>query len=188
MRKLTLLFILVHSLSAYAAVRVLQAAFEVNAPTEKAWSAWATPEGVKTFFAPGCNIEPKVDRAYDIYLDPTARPGSRGAEGMRIVSYEPNRRIAFTWNAPATIPEIRGQRTLVVLEFKPAGANRTQVRFTEMGWGEGEQWDKAYDYFDHAWNGIVLPRFKHAMDIGPIDWKNIPDLKPVVPSMKATLH
>jgi uncharacterized protein YndB with AHSA1/START domain len=188
MRKLTLLFILVHSITAYAAMRILQADFEVNASVEKAWSTWATPAGEKTFFAPGCAIEPRVDGSYDIYFDPAAKPGSRGAEGMRIVSYEPNRRIAFTWNAPETIPEIRGQRTLVLVEFKPAGSNRTHVRFTEMGWGEGAQWDRAYDYFDQAWNRIVLPRFKYAMDVGPIDWKNIPDLKPVVASMKTTLN
>jgi uncharacterized protein YndB with AHSA1/START domain len=30
---------------------MLTAEFEVNAPIEKAWEAWTTPVGIKTFFA-----------------------------------------------------------------------------------------------------------------------------------------
>lgn len=178
--------LLAFAMSACASVRLLSTELEVSAPVAKAWAAWSSAEGVETFFAPGCKIEPKVDGAYDIYFSPESKPGERGAEGMRILSFEPLRRIAFTWNAPQSIPEIRGQRTMVIVEFHPLGAGRTRVRFTELGWGEGEQWDKAYDYFDHAWNDIVLPRFRYAMDVGPLDWQNVPELKPVTTSLKVS--
>ena len=146
-----------------------------------------TEEGLKTFFAPGAHVELKVDGAFEILFSPEAKPGQRGAEGMRILGLEPMRRFAFTWNAPPSIPDIRGQRTVVILEFEPVGADRTRVGFTQMGWGCGPSWDKAFDYFDQAWSAIVLPRFRYAMEVGPLDFGNVPKLKPVVGTMKTAL-
>jgi uncharacterized protein YndB with AHSA1/START domain len=167
-----------------ATTRVLTAQMELNVPVEKAWTAWTTTEGIKTFFAPGGLIEPQVDGLYEIYFMPAAKPGLRGADGMRVLGFEPMRRLAFTWNAPPSIPEIRGQRTMVVLEFEAVSATRSRVRFTHLGWGEGKSWDAAYEYFDKAWNAIVLPRFRRAMEVGPIDWKQVPTLEPIMPTMK----
>lgn len=63
----------------------------------------------------------------------------------------------------------------------PARAGRAQARIRA-----GPDWDKAYDYFDNAWNALVLPRFRYAMEVGPIDWTKIPDLQPVASTMKVT--
>jgi uncharacterized protein YndB with AHSA1/START domain len=187
---ITMMLLLITALgvSASAATwRILTTEVEVKAPVEKAWNAWTTPAGVKTFFAPDCYIEPRVDGAYDIFFTPDATPGERGAEDIRILSFEPLRRFAFTWNAPPRIPDIRRQRTMVILEFQPVDTGQTRVRFTQTGWGEGPSWDQAYEYFDHAWNQIVLPRFRYAMEVGPVDWKKVPDLKPVARTLKVIL-
>jgi hypothetical protein len=107
---------------------------------------------------------------------------------MRILDVDPPRRFAFTWNAPPGIPAIRGRRNLVILDLAPLDGNRTRLRFTQTGWGEGADWDKAYDYFDHAWNGVVLPRLKRRFETGPIDWKAVPELRPVAKTLKVTLQ
>jgi uncharacterized protein YndB with AHSA1/START domain len=49
-----------------------------------AWMAGTTPEGIRTFFAPDCKVDLRVDGAYEIYFSPQAEPGERGGEGMRI--------------------------------------------------------------------------------------------------------
>ena len=77
------------TLSAVASNRMLTTEFEVNAPIEKVWEAWTTPEGIKTFYAPDCKVDLRVDGAYEIYLTPEAKPGERGGEGMRILGLEP---------------------------------------------------------------------------------------------------
>jgi Activator of Hsp90 ATPase homolog 1-like protein len=128
-----------------------------------------------------------VDGAYDIYFSPEAKPGERGAEGMRILGLEPMRRFAFTWNGPQTIPDVRSQRMMVILEFEKKGADRTLFRFTHLGWGEGASWDEAYDYFDHAWNEVVLPRFRYAMEVEPVNWEKTPKLPPVASTLKVSL-
>jgi uncharacterized protein YndB with AHSA1/START domain len=189
MKKIALVLFIAAAAAAQAgaATRVLTTELEVNAPAEKAWRAWTTAEGVKSFFAPACNVEPRVDGLYEILFEPEAQPGKRGAEGLRVLGYEPMRRFAVSWDAPSTFPDIRAQRTVVILEFEPVGAARTRVRFTHLGWGEGKAWDQAYEYFDRAWNKVVLPRFRYAMEVGPIDWKKIPKLEPVAPTLKVNL-
>ena len=181
-----LLVTLLLALPAGASNRMLATEFEVDAPVKKAWKAWTTPDGIKTFFAPDCKVDLHVDGAYEIYFSPQAKPGERGGEGMRILGLEPMRRFAFTWGAPPTIPYVRGQRTMVILEFEKESEHRTRVRFTHLGWGEGASWDEAFEYFDHAWNEIVLPRFRYSMEVGPVAWDRTPHLAPVAPTLKTT--
>jgi uncharacterized protein YndB with AHSA1/START domain len=172
---------------ASASNRTLTTEFEVNAPIEKVWKAWTTADGIKTFFAPDCKVDLRVDGAYEIYFSPQAKPGERGGEGMRVLALEPMHRFAFTWSAPPTIPYVRSQRAMVIVEFETIDDGRTRVRFTHLGWGEGASWDEAYEYFDQAWNKVVLPRFRYAMEIGAVNWKTPPHLPPLALTLKANL-
>lgn len=175
------MFVMVPPDGAAGSDRVLRAEITVAAPVAEVWKAWTTAEGIATFFAPVGKVDLRVDGTYDIWFNPKGGPGQRGAEGMRIVGLEPLKRFAFTWNAPPSIPTIRGQRTLVVLDFAPAGERATRLRFTELGWGEGPDWDQAYTYFDHAWGAVVLPRLLHRFEKGPIDWSAPPELESIGP-------
>jgi len=173
--------------SARAEDRILRVAMVLPAPVADVWRAWTTEEGVRTFFAPGARVEPRVDGTYDILFFPSGPEGQRGAEGMRVLGFEPMHRFAFTWNAPPQFPHARAQRTEVVLEFEAEGARATRLRFTHQGWGRGGEWDGAYAYFDNAWRAVVLPRLKQRFEKGPIDWSAPPELAPIVPSMAVTL-
>jgi hypothetical protein len=80
---------------------------------------------------------------------------------------------------------------MVVIELEPVAGTpaRTRLRFTHLGWGEGADWDKAYEYFDHAWGAVVLPRLKHRFEKGPLDWSAAPaTLPPVAPSLRVSLR
>jgi uncharacterized protein YndB with AHSA1/START domain len=173
------------ALPAAAGERVLRAEMVLDAPVEDVWKAWTTEGGAKTFFAPAAHIEPRVDGLYEIYFDPTAAPGRRGAEGLRILVFEPMKRLSFTWNAPPDQPYVRAQRTVVTLELTPRDAGHTLMTLTHSGWGEGPEWDRAYQYFDDAWNRVVLPRLVYRFTHGPIDWARRPDLPPVKGSLQA---
>ena len=166
--------------------RILRGEVVVQAPVAEVWKAWTTPEGIATFFAPVGRVDLRVEGTYDIWFNPDGRPGERGAEGMRILDVDPMARFAFTWDAPPSIPTIRGKRTMVVIDFEPVGEGVTRVRLTHLGWGEGEDWDRAYEYFDRAWGGHVLPRLVRRFADGPLDWRHVPDL-PSIGSMRQEL-
>ena len=145
----------------------------VDAVPESVWAAWTTPEGVRSFFAPECNVKLEANAPYEILFFPDAEPGSRGAEDCTVLAYQPNRMFAFTWSAPPQYPDIRKQRTAVVMRFYPAPGGKTRVTLTQTGWGEGGNWDRTYEYFTEAWDRVLF-RLKVRFEKGAVDWSDPP--------------
>ncbi|AMO25640.1 hypothetical protein UC35_21400 [Ramlibacter tataouinensis] len=141
----------------------------VEAEVDAVWQAWTTSEGIKTFFAPDARVELRVDGPFEIFINPYAQPGLKGADGMRIIGFQKNRMLSFTWNAPPSLPEARQQRSVVVLRFEPEGDKRTRVVLHHTGWGEGGEWDQAFEYFSKAWPS-VLGNLQKRFATGPVDW------------------
>ncbi len=153
-----------------AAERAIERSVEVAGTLDQAWAAWTTREGIVSFFAPDAKIEARVGGAFQIYIDPGAPPGSKGADDMRFMALQPKKMIAFDWNAPPHLAEARAQRTFVVVRFEPLGEQTTRVTLHHSGWGEGGQWDAAFAYFERAWGG-VLGNLKKRFETGPQDWQ-----------------
>lgn len=150
-----------------AAERVLSKDVLVKAPRAEVWRAFTTTEGVKTFFSPGARVELRSGGAYEVYFAPEAPVGSRGCDGCRVLSYVPEEMLSFTWSAPPDFPELRWQRTFVVVQLADAGAGQTRVKLSHAGWREGPEWDKLYGYFDKAW-GSVLGNLQKRFESGPV--------------------
>jgi uncharacterized protein YndB with AHSA1/START domain len=142
---------------------------KVAASVSDVWNAFTTSEGIKTFFAPDAKIELKLGGSYEIYFYPPEKRGSRGSEGCNVLSYIPKRMLSFTWNTPPEFPNVRKERTWVVLEFEDLKNNSVLVRLTHLGWKEGKEWDEVYNYFDRAW-GIVVTRLRKRFEEGPTKW------------------
>lgn len=155
--------------AAAAAERSVDKEVVVPAGLSVVWESWTTREGIRGFFAPDAQIEPRVGGAFHIYIDPLAEPGSKGADDMRFMAVQPMKMISFDWNAPPHLPEARAQRTFVVVRFEAVDERSTRVRLHHTGWGDGGQWDQAYAYFDRAW-GNVLANLKKRHETGPTDW------------------
>jgi uncharacterized protein YndB with AHSA1/START domain len=164
---------------AMAEERQIKVSVTVPATPEQVWALWTTDEGVRSFFAPGSHIDLKVDGAYEIYFAPSAPAGKRGADGMRLLAVEPYRRLAFTWNAPATQSYVRAQRTMVSVDFDRVGEDSTRVTLRHIGWGTGPEWDEAIGYFETAWNAYVMPFFSYRVEKGPVNWASPPNLPPI---------
>ena len=176
MKRLFALVLCFAALAAAAQERAIRSTVIVPASLDDVWTAWTTTEGIKSFFAPDGKVEARVDGPFEVYFNPYAPPGMRGADGMRFLSIQEKKMITFTWNAPPSLPEARKQRTYVTVRFQSKGAKSTEVTLYHGGWGEGGEWDKAVEYFERAWKRIVLPRLKHRFEHGPIDWKNPPHI------------
>ncbi len=172
----SLLFAEVLTVHPQESERVVKAEVIVSANLDAAWEAWTTEAGVKTFFAPSCKVELRVGGAYEMYFNPSGAAGERGGEGNTILAIQPKRMLAFTWNAPPNLPNVRQQRTSVVLRFNELAPGKTKITLIESGWGEGEEWDQAYAYFTRAWQNVVFARLQHRFAHGPLDWNQLPDL------------
>ena len=155
--------------------RVIQKEVILPASLAEVWDAWTTVPGVTTFFAPKAKVELTIGGAYEMYFDPDAPPGSQGSEGCKVLSYLPQQMLSFDWSAPPHLPNVRKERTWVVILLEELDERRVKVKLTHLGWRGGEEWDEAFRYFLRAW-GTVLGRLEHRFSAGPIDWN-----KPYVP-------
>ena len=150
--------------------RAIDEKITVKAGVDDVWKAWTTSDGIKTFFAPDAKVELRVDGPFEIYMNPFAGRGMKGADDMRIIGFQEKKMLTFTWNAPPSLPEARKQRSVVIVRFISRGDQLTDVTLHHIGWGEGGEWDKAYDYLTKAWP-IVMKNLKKRFDDGPVDWK-----------------
>jgi uncharacterized protein YndB with AHSA1/START domain len=151
--------------------RAIRKQIVVAAPVTQVWNAWTTREGATSFFAPRANLELAIGGPYEMLFDLEAPPGSQGSEGCKILSYLPPEMLSFDWNAPPQQPNVRRERTWVVVQLEPQGAGATRVKVTHLGWGEGEEWEQVFDYFVRAWR-VVLGRLERRFAFGPVDWRD----------------
>jgi hypothetical protein len=81
-------------------------------------------------------------------------------------------------NSQGGLQDVRKQRTSVVLKFERLGEDKTRIVMCHTGWGDGDEWDRAFDYFSDAWD-VVLKRLAIRIEDGPIDWnkKDFPTKK-----------
>jgi uncharacterized protein YndB with AHSA1/START domain len=173
---LTSLTVLILFASALAqqSERTIRAEIVVNKNIDSVWKAWTTEEGVKSFFAPDCHVDPRASGDYEIYFNPAGEKGQRGAEGTKILALQAPRMISFTWNNPPNIPAIRWQYTSVVVRLEKLSETKTRVILVHSGFGDGKDWDESFKFFEVAWRDQVLPSLKHSLETSPIDWKNPP--------------
>lgn len=171
--KFTILFLLASALvattGASAQERAINEKTTVKANVDEVWKAWTTTEGIKSFFAPDAKVELRVDGPFQVYINPYAEAGMKGADDMRILAFQDKKMLSFTWNAPPSLPEARKQRTIVIVRFISRGEALTDVTLHHVGWGDGGEWDKAHDYFVKSWPN-VLKNLKKRFDDGPVDW------------------
>ena len=155
--------------AAHGAERSIDKEIVVAAPIQAVWQSWTTKAGIESFFAPEAEIDAKVGGAFHIHINPFGEPGMKGADDMRFMALQAPTMLSFDWNAPPSLPEIRKQRTFVVVRLADVDGKSTRVSLHHTGWGTGGDWDKTFAYFDRAWSN-VLASLKKRHETGPVDW------------------
>jgi uncharacterized protein YndB with AHSA1/START domain len=140
---------------------ILRKEILIQAPLHAVWNAWTTEEGLSCV-SQKSNIELKLGGPFELFLqtEPDER-GRRGSEGSKILAFLPQELLAFDWTFPPSIPSLRyaGKKTQVIIRLEDLGAGETRVRLAQLDWGQGEDWDAGYAYFDEGWE-VVLERMK----------------------------
>lgn len=152
------------------AERVLQFETTVAASIDDVWEAWTTEAGLTAFLAHTVSAELRVGGPFEALFDTEQPPGLQGSEGCRVLSYLPKTMLSFDWNAPPAYPDVREERTWVVVQFEEA-ADGVRVTLSHLGWGDGRDWDAVFGYFEQAWS-LVLARLQRRFAVGPIDWSD----------------
>ena len=169
--------------------RMIRVDLVVAAPVADVWAAWTTREGIASFFGRDARVELRVGGPYEVYFLMDAPIGNRGSEGCQVLSYVPGELLAFSWNAPPSMPAVRAERTQVVLRFEAVNGGRTRLHLTHLGWGTGDEWDAAFDYFSIAWMQVLASlekRFADSTTEAPVTEKKRPQFVYFLEPVRAT--
>ena len=127
----------------------------VAASPGDAWEAWVDPQRVVNFLGAEAHIDLRIGGRFEILFLTDAPEGEQGSEGCRILAYLPGELLAFSWNAPPHMREIRFRHTWVVLTFLGPAGGPTRVRLVQTGFGDGPLWDADVAYFEAAWGRVL---------------------------------
>ena len=148
----------VGSLSQAAAdERVMVKEVIVDATLDEVWHAWTTEAGLR-FVSGKSNVELRRGGPYEWFLDGAPdENGKRGGEGARVLAFLPKSMLAFSWTLPPDIPELRNRDETyqIVMFFEELADGRVRVELVAHEWGDGEAWDRAWQYFDSAWDYVL---------------------------------
>jgi len=127
----------------------------LKAAPAQVWEAWTTPAGMNAVLGVEAKIDLRIGGPFELYFNPDKSSTERGSEGMRILSFLPERMLSFEWNAPPQFPAARAKRAYVVVMMSEAGPGLTKVTLEHRGFGEGAEWDAVFAYFEKAWGGVL---------------------------------
>ena len=151
--------------NAFAAERILRHERVIHARVGEVWKAFTTSEGARHWMAPSAEVELKVGGTIRTNYTAGAKPGDPGMIVHRILSYEPERMLSTQFTAPAgaTGPARTAQAVWWVARMEPLPDGSTRVTYTGVGWGEGAEWDAAFQFFDRG-NAYTLDQLVNYLE------------------------
>jgi uncharacterized protein YndB with AHSA1/START domain len=158
----------------------------IEAPVERVWAAFTTSEGFRQWAAPKAEIDFRIGGEIRAAYHPESNLCDERTIVHRILSYDPHRMLSIrNVQAPAGFVGAElFQQTWSVIFFTPVDANRTLVRMEGVNYGEGEDWDTVYNFFQRG-NAYSLQMLQAAMRApagdaeGPAYADPAPDLLPI---------
>ena len=147
--------------------RAIRKEVTVPASLDAVWETWTTSHGLMSFMAPKAHVELVPLGPYEITFDPDDE--RQGTKGLKLLGFLPKEFISFQWNASPDYPTVRANPGWVVVKFEELESGEVEVSLTHLGWQEGDEWDRAYDWLSAAWDR-VLARLEERFRSGPIIW------------------
>lgn len=116
---------------------------------------WFVLEGkITKWLCEKASIETKNGGKFELYWD-SKNVKYNNTVGCKINIYDYGKVLGFNWKGPREFNDIMNKiqpLTQVTIFFNYLEENLTEVILIHSGWKSSEQWDKAYEWFQLAWD------------------------------------
>lgn len=109
-----------------------------NYPVEKVWNMIATTEGFTALGGKNAHVDLKPGGDYSFW---------EGAPN-KVMAFLPQKMLATSGSAPPQFPNVRKGGTWGVYFLDPIDGTKTRLRLSVIGWQKGEEWERAFAYFN----------------------------------------
>ena len=151
--------------------RVLQLSILVPAGPDKVWEALSTEAGWKTWAAPTAYVDLRLGGTIETNYAAGKAKGDPSNIINRIEAYVPGRLLAIrNVQAPKGFfsTDAFGQ-TATIMELVPAGEGKTRVILSNVGYGQGADFDSVYKHFEWG-DAYTLAELARRFETGPVSW------------------
>ena len=154
----------------------------IAAPRDEVWRLLSTSEGLRTWAAPVVALDLRLGGIWEASYNPDAALGDPANIRNRVLSFAPGRMLSLQVDrAPPAFPHADLARdTWSVIELQDAGAGRTRVRVSGIGYRTGPGHDELYAFFDRG-NAWTLQQLQRRVVDGPADWRETVAPQPASP-------
>lgn len=130
--------------------RVLQLSIVVPVDVKEAWKLFTTDEGLQKWIAPVAKIDMKIGGSIRTNYDKTKKIDDTSSIKLDIINYIEYEMLTLKVNLNNSFPpeaKKEDKNLQEIVQFVKLGNDKTQIISTMVGWGQGSQWDKTYDFF-----------------------------------------
>ena len=130
--------------------RVLRLELVLPVTQKEAWDVVTTDNQLKKWIAPLAHIELRTGGYIMTNYDKTKSLDVSSSIRLDITSYLEQELITFKVKLNDNFSKkVQGEDKNLqeIIQFENAGAGKTKVTSSMIGWGEGEDWKKVYDFF-----------------------------------------
>lgn len=130
--------------------RVLQLSIVVPVDIKEAWKLFTTDEGLQKWIAPVAKIDMKIGGSIRTNYDKTKKIDDTSSIKLDIINYIEYEMLTLKVNLNNSFPpeaKKEDKNLQEIVQFVKLGNDKTQIISTMVGWGQGSQWDKTYDFF-----------------------------------------
>jgi uncharacterized protein YndB with AHSA1/START domain len=131
--------------------KVLQLSIIVPIDKKDAWKLFTTDEGLKKWIAPVATIDMKTGGYIKTNYDRNKSAEDSSSIQLGIINYLEYEMMTLKVDLNNSFPpDIKtGDKNLQeIIQFTDAGNGKTKLVSTMVGWGQGDNWNKAYDFFE----------------------------------------
>lgn len=151
--------------------RAIQLSILVPAAPDKVWEAISTETGWKAWASPTAYVDLRVGGTIETNYTAGKAKGDPSNIINRIEAYVPGRMLAIrNVQAPKGFFDTDAfGKTATILELHPTADGKTRVVLTNVGYGQGADFDSVYSHFEWG-DAYTLAELAKRFEKGPANW------------------
>ncbi|THD77151.1 MAG: SRPBCC domain-containing protein [Phenylobacterium sp.] len=128
--------------------RLLRDTVRIHAPPPVIWRALTDQAAYRAWAGPTSFIDFRVGGAVEVVFAPGGKPGDPDNLKQEITAYVPDRLLVFRNLRNPGVPggAVYG-RLAIVMELTPVEGGMTEVSLSQVGYGDGRDFDALYGFF-----------------------------------------
>ncbi len=133
--------------------KIIHQSIVLKCGVKHAFHLFIDNESLKSWLTNEALIEPVIGGKYELFWDLSDKENN-STIGCKVTAIEQNKFISFEWKSPEQFKHFANNAdplTQVTIFFIPL-EDSTQINLIHTGWRNSDEWEKARQWQERAWN------------------------------------